>query len=253
MIQSVPVLDSHREAGAGDAASRMAVPLAPQGVRAISIAVASGVRLVREGLSIMLRGRQGLGEPCAVDLDADGLAAIARAKPDVILVDLGGGLPGAMAGKLKAACPTARLVAFALAETDQVVFACAASGFAGYVTKDSGADDLHRAVVDAAHGRMHCAPHIAAAMFARLGDLLRPDAVAAPRGPLTVRENEILDLADQGRTNKEIARLLRISSATVKNHMHSILQKLHATRRAEAAARLRGVRVLPGTGTANRA
>ena len=58
-----------------------------------------------------------------------------------------------------------RLIAFALDETDDQVFACAAAGFCGYV---SGADALHRTLLDAVEGRMHCAPYIAAAMFARL-------------------------------------------------------------------------------------
>ena len=54
------------------------------------------------------------------------------------------------------------------------------------------------------------------------------------------RESEILALVEQGRSNKEIARELAISIATVKNHMHSILQKLQVSRRGQAAARLRG-------------
>jgi DNA-binding NarL/FixJ family response regulator len=221
----------------------MAPPIAgsqrPQHNQDIRVAVVSDVRLVREGVTIALRGRDGIAELCAVDLGADGLAAVAQMAPDVILVDLGGALPRAVARQLKAACPTARLVAFALAEIDHEVFACAASGFAGYVAKDGGADDLHRAVLDATYSRMHCAPHIAAAMFERLGALLRPEANTAICAQLTHREIEILSLADQGRSNKDIARLLRISCATVKNHMHSILQKLHVTRRGEAAARLR--------------
>jgi DNA-binding NarL/FixJ family response regulator len=87
-------------------------------------------------------------------------------------------------------------------------------------------------------GRMHCAPHIAAAMFSRLAGFLRvPDAPEALPS-LTPRESEILALVEQGRSNKDIARQLTISSATVKNHMHNILQKLRVSRRGQAAARL---------------
>ena len=56
---------------------------------------------------------------------------------------------------------------------------------------------------------------------------------------LSSREGEILALVEQGRSNKEIARQLAISAATVKNHMHNILQKLQVSRRGQAAARLR--------------
>jgi two-component system, NarL family, nitrate/nitrite response regulator NarL len=86
---------------------------------------------------------------------------------------------------------------------------------------------------------MRCAPHIAAAMFARLTNLLR-EAEPLPSLPsLSQRESEILILADQGRSNKEIARQLSISAATVKNHMHNLLQKLQVSRRGQATARLR--------------
>jgi DNA-binding NarL/FixJ family response regulator len=130
-------------------------------------------------------------------------------------------------------------MAFALDETDELVFACAAAGFCGYVPRESGIDQLHRALTDAVAGRMQCAPHIAAAMFSRLTALLKESDPRRALPPLSARENEILTLVDQGRSNKEIARQLAISAATVKNHIHNILQKLQVTRRGQAAARLR--------------
>ena len=86
---------------------------------------------------------------------------------------------------------------------------------------------------------MHCAPHIAAAMFARLVGLLQQPCFHGPLPALSSRESEILALVEQGRSNKEIARQLAISVATVKNHMHNILQKLQVGRRGQAAARVR--------------
>ncbi len=83
---------------------------------------------------------------------------------------------------------------------------------------------------------------LAAAMFSRLSDLLRQRPARTALPSLTARESEILALAEEGRSNKEIARHLRISSATVKNHVHNILQKLQVGRRGEAAARLRACR-----------
>jgi len=143
---------------------------------------------------------------------------------------------------IRTASPGAKLLAFGLDEVDDRVFACAAAGFSGYVPRESGADELHRALVDAMEGRMHCAPHIAAAMFNRLAGLLRESDAPGSLPPLTSRESEILALVEQGRSNKEIARQLAISSATVKNHMHDILQKLRVSRRGQAVARLREFR-----------
>ena len=107
--------------------------------------------------------------------------------------------------------------------------------------REGGAEELYRALVDAVAGRMHCAPHIAAAMFGRLARLLHQPEPQEPMPDLSPRETEILALVEQGRSNKEIARQLAISVATVKNHMHNILQKLQVSRRGQAAARLRDV------------
>ncbi|MBO1076189.1 response regulator transcription factor [Roseomonas marmotae] len=158
--------------------------------------------------------------------------------PAVVLVDIDRGNPTRIAQRLAQACPEAKLVMFAIAEEDEEVLACAAAGYAGYVPRDGGTVELYRAVMDAAQGRLCCAPHIAAAMFNRLGSLLRPERhLALPE--LTPRESSVLHLVEQGCSNKDIARQLRISAATVKNHMHSILQKLRCSRRGEAGARLR--------------
>jgi two-component system nitrate/nitrite response regulator NarL len=206
------------------------------------VVIASSVRLVREGLVASLGDRDGIVVIDAVNLDPDGIARIAAIAPDVVLVDLGHADPTAVTPLLKIACSEAKLVAFALAEVDDDVFACAAAGFSGYVPRESGADELYRALMDAAGGRMNCAPHITAAMFSRLSHLLQklPARIALPA--LTTRESEILALAEEGISNKEIARHLRISSATVKNHIHNILLKLQVGRRGEAVARLRACR-----------
>lgn len=208
--------------------------------KTIRLIIASPVQLVRDGLAATLRGRADVMMVDVIDLSPRGIAKIAGAQPDVVLVDLGQTDPVAAARMIKAASPSARLVAFALDETDEHVFACAAVGFCGYVARESGAEDLYRALLDAVEGRMHCAPHIAAAMFARLAGLLQQPVSAGPFPSLSLRESEILALVEQGRSNKEIARQLAISSATVKNHMHNILQKLQVTCRGQAAARLRG-------------
>jgi len=206
----------------------------------IRLVIASPVHLIRDGLAATLRGRRDVIVVDVIDLSPLGIAKIADLQPDVVLVDLGQTDPVAAARAIKTACRRARLVAFALDETDDRVFACATAGFCGYVARQSGTDELHRALVDAIEGRMHCAPHIAAAMFARLARVQREFDPQGPLPALSSRQSEILAHVEQGRSNKEIARQLGISVATVKNHMHNILQKLQVGRRGQAAARARG-------------
>jgi two-component system nitrate/nitrite response regulator NarL len=205
----------------------------------IRVVILSSVHLVSEGLAATLRRLQGVTVLDAIDLSGASIERISDAKPDIVLVDLGHTDPAAAARLIRAADPDARLMVFALDETDELVFACAAAGYCGYVPRESGTDQLHRALMDAVAGRMHCAPHIAAAMFRRLTVLLKETDPRRALPSLSARENEILALVNQNRSNKEIARQLAISAATVKNHLHNILQKLQVSRRGEAAARLR--------------
>ena len=208
----------------------------------LRIGIASAVRLVREGLVLSLRNRESIAAVDAFDIDLDGLERLVALAPHVILIDIGHAETATAARRLKIACGSAKLVAFALTEVDEEVFACAAAGYDSYIPRHSSADDLFRAVMDAANGRMQCPPHIAAAMFSRLSNLLQEAPAPCELPSLTARENAILTLAEQGRSNKEIARQLGISAATVKNHIHNILQKLQVGRRAEAVARLRVAR-----------
>ena len=200
--------------------------------KTIRLIIASPVHLVGDALAATLRCRADIIVVDVIDLNPHGIRQIADAQPDVILVDLGQTNPVAAARAIKAVCLRARLVAFALDETDDHVFACATAGFCGYVARESGADELHRALVDAVAGRGHCNPHIAAAIFARHARLQPEFDLQAPLPNLSSRESEILVLVGRGRSNKEIARQLAISVATVKNHMHSILQKLQVNRAA---------------------
>jgi two-component system, NarL family, nitrate/nitrite response regulator NarL len=208
----------------------------------IRVAIASSVRLVRDSLTLSLSNRDGIVVVDAVALDSESISRLVKVVPNVVLVDLGRTDAVTIARVLKLACPEAKLVAFALAEVDNDVFACAAAGFSGYVSREGGANEVYRAVIDAAFGRMHCSPHITAAMFKRLSHLLQQPPVRTNLTSLTARQIEIMELAQEGQSNKEIARRLQISSATVKNHIHNILQKLQVGRRGEAVARMRAAR-----------
>ena len=81
-------------------------------------------------------------------------------------------------------------------------------------------------------------------LFSRVGTIGSQRSHTPGNSALTRREHEIVALMTQGLSNKEIARQLRIQNATVKNHIHSILAKLHVRRRGEVAARIYGSALL---------
>jgi DNA-binding NarL/FixJ family response regulator len=132
-----------------------------------------------------------------------------------------------------------KIIAVAVNEVDKELIKCAEAGIDGYVTRDGTVDDVVVAIQHAVRGEVACSPRVAALLFQHVATLSEATRNAQVGPMLTRREREIATLIAEGLSNKEIARLLRISSATVKNHVHNVLEKLQIRRRGEAAARLR--------------
>lgn len=163
-------------------------------------------------------------------------------RPEFVLLDASASGFPAIVRSLRAT-PGVRVVAFAVGPDDADVISCAELGVAAYVSKDALIDDLVETVLRCARGELHVAPHLASALFRRVGDLTaRQATTTAPASParmasLTPRERDILALVRDGLSNKEIAARLRLRLPTVKNHVHHILEKLGVRRRAQAVAR----------------
>jgi two-component system nitrate/nitrite response regulator NarL len=149
-------------------------------------------------------------------------------------VGLPHGLNGARA--LRAALPEVQVLALAIDDTDESVVAWAEAGVAGFVTRDTSLDGLMGAVESVAQGGTSCSPRATAALLRRLASLAEVRRRVDRGGQLTPREREIVALIDQGLSNKQIASELQIEIATVKNHVHSVLEKLQVQRRGAAAA-----------------
>jgi DNA-binding NarL/FixJ family response regulator len=134
------------------------------------------------------------------------------------------------------------MVALAVPDQEARVLACAEAGVSSYVPREASLADLAAAIESAARGEAVCSPRMTALLFRRVRVLsrVRPEPAEVPE--LTARQWEIIDLIDEGLSNKEIARRLYIEVPTVKNHVHNILDKLQVRRRSEAAARVRGLR-----------
>ena len=105
---------------------------------------------------------------------------------------------------------------------------------------DASVDDLVDAIRKALRGEVICSARVTGLLFQRVAALSEATQAPSNMRPLTRRECEIAKLVNKGMSNKEIARSLRIASATVKNHVHNILEKLQVSRRGAAAAILRG-------------
>ncbi|GAA2215549.1 response regulator transcription factor [Nonomuraea monospora] len=202
------------------------VPASGQRIRLL---IADDHPIVRDGLRGMFAGDPGfevLGEA------ADGAQAVALAQalhPDVILMDLRmPGMDGVAAIKELARLGSpARVLVLTTYDTDRDVMPAIEAGATGYLLKDTGRDELVRAVRTAARGEAVLSPSVATRLLGQ---------VRTPADPLSARELEILRLIADGATNREAAARLFISEATVKSHVLHIYTKLGVNDRAAAVA-----------------
>jgi DNA-binding NarL/FixJ family response regulator len=201
--------------------------------RRIQIYVVSTNRIYREGLSHVLAGDpallvSGMSGGCDQAMTVSG--------PAVVLVDISGREDTGLADLRRLATQEGLfVVALGLQERDDLIVACAEAGIAGYLTPDSSLHDLRESITAAVGGRFRCPPEVAAVLVRRLAATSRARLPSPPTGPpLTRREREIVRLIGQELSNKEIGRRLDIQLATVKNHVHNILDKLGVTSRADA-------------------
>ncbi len=209
--------------------------------RSLTVFVLSDVRLYREGLVSSLAHRADISVVGAGPVDPDALSRVVELAPDALILDFAAGNSLGFAKVVNARSLAVRVVAFAVRDLEKEVLACAEAGIAAYIGQESSVDDIVEAVKRALRDELHCSARIAGALFRRVGVLARGCSPSESQ-PLTRREEEILLLIEQGLSNKEIARALRIGGATVKNHVHNLLKKLSVRRRGEAAAQLRAAR-----------
>ncbi len=198
----------------------------------VRILVADDQPVVREGLALLLSTA---GDLDVIAVAADGIEAVEaalRESPDVALVDLrmprldGAGVTAALAEQ----APSVRVLILTTYADDDAVLPALRAGAAGYLTKDTTGEALIAAVREVAAGRTV----LDAAVQARLVELLREPAPAPTDPPaddplpegLTPRELDVVRLVAEGLSNKQVARRLYVSEATVKTHLNHVLAKL---------------------------
>ncbi|MBE2319550.1 response regulator transcription factor [Solirubrobacter sp. CPCC 204708] len=197
----------------------------------ISLLIADDHPVVRNGLRGIFTGDpdfEVLGEA------ADGREAVTLAlarKPQVVLMDLRmPGTDGVTAiRELAQQSPQTRVLVLTTYGDDSDVLAAIDAGATGYLLKDAPREDLLRGVRAAARGESVLSPAVAATL---LGRVRAPE----PEAPLSPRELEVLRLIARGATNKEAAKQLFISEATVKTHLLHLYAKLGVNDRAAAVA-----------------
>ena len=208
----------------------------------VTVVVADDQSAVREGLVLLLGTLPGIvvaGE--AADGDA-AVKVVAAVNPQVVLMDLN--MPGcdgvAATRQITASHPGTRVVVLTTYADDESIINALQAGALGYLTKDATRAEIGRAVAAAAAGQGILDPEVqqrllsAAARGAGAGSIGAPGALSSEDGELTPREADVLRLIATGRSNREIARELFVSEATVKTHVNRIFAKTGSRDRVQA-------------------
>lgn len=168
-----------------------------------------------------------------------GLEVAAREDPDVVVTDLrlGDGLDGVgLTRALRSGRGAPEVLVLTTYDTDRDIVRAVEAGASGYLLKDAAPADIVEAVVRAAGGETVLAPALAQRVVARM---------SRPRPELSAREVEIVAAVARGLGNREIARTLVISEATVKTHLVHVFTKLDVDSRTAAVARAREEGLIP--------
>lgn len=192
----------------------------------IRVLIVEDHNVVRQGLVALLNVAEGLK---VVGEAADGVEAIAQIRkhqPDITLIDLR--LPR-MSGvdvieRIRMETPQARFIVLTTYDGDEDIYRALKAGARAYLLKGMTSEELI-ATIRAVHaGKSHIPPVIAQRLAERMGT-----------EDLTPREFDVLEQIVHGKSNKEIAAELKVSEATVKTHINSLLSKLDVTDRTQAA------------------
>ena len=186
------------------------------------VILADDHQIVRQGLRGLLEkaGHQVVGEA------ADGHEALKLARtlsPDIAVLDLSMPLLNGLdtAREIRRLSPAIKTILLTMYTDKGYVLQAMKAGARGYVLKTQAAEDLIRAIREISRGEIYLSPGVASSVVDAYLD--KTDVAA---DPLTARERQILQLIAEGKTTKEVARLLNISVKTAESHRSHIMKKL---------------------------
>ena len=195
-------------------------------LESIRVLIVDDHPVVRAGLTTLLGTQDGLHVVASASSGEEALEMLKSQDVDLVLLDLR--MPG-MNGietlhAMRREGISSRVMILTSFETDEDIYRSVQGGAEGYLLKNTSQQEIVEAIRTVHSGGRYIPRPIASRLTERM-----------MRSDLTTRELEILGMVVKGLTNKQIARVLRISSHTARNHVNSIIEKLDAADRTEAA------------------
>ena len=205
----------------------------------MDVVLMTPVRLLGDGLAACFCPDSGISLRAVVRDMVELREGLQHVRPEILLIDVTQGVDLYDVRSIAVEYSEISIVALGLVEQRQQVIRCGRAGFTGYVSRDAGAAQLCAALHDVMAGRQACSAEISCSLMRALFQHDGSAESVPIEESLTRRESEVLGLIGQGMSNKEIARELDLSVATVKHHVHGVLDKLKLQRRGQAMRRVR--------------
>ena len=202
----------------------------------IRVLIADDQEMVRTGFRMILASEPDLVVVGDAKDGAEAVAAAARHRPDVVLMDIRMPIRDGLwaTREICAASDGPAVVILTTFDDDTYVYDALAAGASGFLLKDAPADELVSAVRVVANGAALLAPAVTRRVIDRATRHRAATEGTAAVSRLSNREREVLRLMADGLSNAEIARTLVVGEATVKTHVARVLQKLPARDRVQA-------------------
>ena len=186
------------------------------------VVLADDHALVRQGVRALLEkaGFEIAGEACD---GREAVLLVTAARPDVAILDIGMPLLNGLDAvrEVQKASPKTRTILLTRHDEVQYVTEALRAGVRGYVLKNQAATDLVEAIQQVGRGGIYLSPNISRAVVEAY--LCKTDL---PADPLTPRERQVLQMVGEGKSTKDVARLLGISAKTAESHRARLMRKL---------------------------
>jgi len=202
----------------------------------IKVIICDDQEVVCQGLSAILSTADNLEVVGIGNNGMDALDLIEKVHPDVVLLDLKmpimNGIHATRA--IKEQFEEVKVLILTTYDADAWLFDAIRNGADGYLLKDTSREELINAIEEVAEGKTPLDSKVAGKLFEQISKKIVPAETMLGKD-LTDREQEILGLIANGKTNADIARALFLSEGTVRNYVSSILEKLNVEDRTQAA------------------
>jgi len=209
-------------------------------MKKIKILLIEDNRLLREGISAMLKEQNDMNVVATVGNGENILNMIGKTNPDIVLLDLGLRSQNSLhvVKLITKNYEKTKIIVMDLIPLQADVLEYVQAGVSGFILKDANIEEFYKTIRSVYQGVQVLPPHLTGSLFTQIvehainGD--KPSKVFdAVR--MTKRERQVIELIADGSTNKEIAQILHLSTFTVKSHVHNILEKLTLNSRVQIA------------------